>query len=338
MAVDRARRWTDAHLAEMEAHIAHVYREAQADLTAKWNDYMVRGQRRLDDLYAAYVGAPVDKKPDALKRYQDAVQNYTLRNEWYRDMVDETTYRLAHVNEIAVAYVNGEMPAIYVRNYNQIDPEALYIRSNWTLRDEHTVANLMRDSLPEKTVNYAKDMLWNKRQINSSVLQGILQGESISKMAKRLLPIVDNNKASAIRTARTMVTAAENRGRLDRYQEYEAEGIITHKVWIATPDGRTRNWHMSMDGQEVEVNEPFIDGHGHELEYPGDPSGAPDSIYNCRCSMRSQIIGVRGSNGHIITITQYRDGTSLHDLQIAAERARRGENYWRIIDGKWTYV
>jgi hypothetical protein len=284
---------------------------------------MARGQERLADLYAAYISAPADLKFEALQRYQEAAQNYTLRNRWYQDMVAETTFRLAHVNEIAIAYINGEVPAIYVANYNPVDPVALSIRSSWTLRSEEMVRNLMRDSLPEKTLNYAKDMAWNTRQINSAVLQGVIQGESISKIANRLLPIVDNNEKAAVRTARTMVTGAENRGRLDRYQEYEDEGIVTHKVWIATPDNRVRDWHITMDGQEVNINEPFIDGHGEELDYPGDPSGSPRTVYNCRCSMRSQIIGVRGSNGKITPINRYRDGSSLHDRQIAAERARR---------------
>lgn len=323
--MDAARRWTDEHLLEMEAHLRQIYQQSQAELTAKWNEYMERGQNRLDDLYAAYISAPADLKAEALQRYQDAMQNYTLRNRWYREMVADTTYRLAHVNEIAIAYVNGEIPSIYVANYNPVDPDALLVRSSWTIRSEHTVRNLIRDSLPEKKLNYAKDMAWNTRQINSAVLQGIIQGESITKMSKRLLPIVDNNEKAAVRTARTLVTGAENRGRLDRYQEYEDEGIVTHKVWIATPDNRVRDWHLSMDGQEVDINEPFIDGHGEELDYPGDPSGSPKTVYNCRCSMRNQIIGVRGSNGKITPISRYRDGSSLHDRQIAAERARRYE-------------
>ena len=302
-----------------------IYRQSYNEISEKWNAYMERGQARLDDLYAAYVSAPAEQKAVALQRYQDAVENYTLRNQWYRDMVDVTTYRLAHVNEIAVSYVNGQIPAVYIANFNYIDPEVADIGINWTLRDEHMISNLVRDSLPSRQLNYAKDMAWNTRQINSSVLQGVLQGESIPKIADRLLPIVGNNEAASIRTARTMVTGAENRGRQDRYTEYEEQGVVMRKVWIATPDGRTRNWHMSMDGQEVGVDEEFVDGHGNPLEYPGDPSGAPDSIYNCRCSMRSHLIGIKNSRGQTISFTDFRSGhTSMHQEQMATERSRRG--------------
>jgi len=278
---DSARIQTDKELAEMVAHLHKTYTDAQAELTAKWNKYMERGQTRLNNLYADYVSAPADKKAEALLRYQNAVQSYTLRNEWYQSMVTETAYRIAHVNEIAIAYINGKMPMIYATNFNYIDPELTKIGISWTIRDEHMIRNLFMDSIPQKKLDMTKDMAWNTRQINSSVLQGILQGESIPKIAKRLLPIVDNNEASSVRTARTMVTGAENRGRQDRYEEYESQGVEMMKVWIATPDGRTRDWHISMDGQEVPVNDVFIDGHGNELEYPGDDGAEPETVYNC---------------------------------------------------------
>ena len=322
---DKARQWTDKHLAEMEEHICLTYLQAQAELTAKWNEYMDSGDERVQRLYQEYLKAEPDKKADALKRYQDALQAFTLRNQWFKNMVNETTYRIAHVNEIAVAYVNGEIPRVYAENFNQIDPEAQMLRKNWALRDEHMVRNMLMDTLPTADFDQAKDMLWNNRQINSSVLQGVLQGESIDKMSKRLLPILHNNEVSARRMARTTVTRAENRGRLDRYKEYEGEGIVMSKVWIATPDSRVRDWHLSMDGQEKDIDKPFIDGRGNELGYPGDTSyGAPGiTIWNCRCSMRSHIIGFRLPNGKIDYMSNYSHSDSLHASQIESERERR---------------
>ena len=322
---DSARIWTDKELGEMVAHLHKVYSDAQAELTAKWNTYMERGQTRLERLYSDYISAPADNKAEALQRYQDALQSYTLRNEWYQQMVTETAYRLAHVNEIAIAYINGKIPAIYATNFNYIDPMLKNIGISWTIRDENMIKNLMMSTLPQKKLDMVKDMTWNTRQINSSVLQGVLQGESITKIAKRLLPIVNNNEAASVRTARTMVTGAENRGRQDRYEDYESQGVVMMKVWIATPDGRTRDWHISMDGQEVPVNEMFIDGHGNELEYPGDDGAEPETVYNCRCSMRSHLIGIRGSNGRITKFKEYDRSGSLHEKQMKAEKERREE-------------
>ena len=323
---DAAREWTDKRLEVMEKHIEQIYKQARGELTEKWQAYMRRGKERLTTLYNAYLSAPPDKKQEYLQKYQAALQSYTLKNKWYRDMVDETTLRLAKTNEIAAKYINGQIPAVYATNFNFIDEDALATGIKWTLRDEYTVRNLIRDTLPEREVNYPKDMLWNKKQINSNVLQGILQGESIDKIAKRLYPIVGRNKTAAIRTARTMVTGAENRGRLDRYHDYEDKGVVMSKVWLATPDGRTRDWHLSMDGQEVPVNEYFIDGLGNELEYPGDNGAPPETVYNCRCSMKSHIMGIRQSDGSVKKISYSGDRPTMHAGQIAEERARRADN------------
>ena len=55
--------------------------------------------------------------------------------------------------------------------------------------------------------------------------------------------------ASAIRTARTATTAAQNAGRMDSYHATEGMGIKLKKEWLATLDGRTRHAHAMLDGQ-----------------------------------------------------------------------------------------
>lgn len=286
MELDEARKKTDSKLEEMEQELAKIYREAQSDLTEKWNAYMERGEKRLSAL----------RESGDEKAYQDAVKSYTLKNQWYKNMVDDTTERLAKVNDVALAYINDQMPELYSINYNQARHTADQVGVSFNLVDESTVKRLVRDGdieLPKKKMDIPKDKRWNTKKLNSSVLQGILQGESMNKIAKRILPIVDSNKNAAIRNARTMVTGAENLGRLDSYKQLSDDGIVLAKVWMATPDGRTRDWHLDMDGQEVPINDYFIDGLGNELEYPGDPGGAPETVYNCRCAMAANVIGFR---------------------------------------------
>ena len=321
---DSTRQWTDEELARMEAHIRQMYQQAQAEITAEWNAYMERGQDRLANLYNAYLNAPADQKQAALQAYQNAVQNYTLRNQHYQAMLRQTTIRLANANAIATAYLNGELPKIYTANFNAASIDAASIGMDFTIRNEYMLRNMFEASVPLRTLDFEKDILWNERHVNSSLLQGILQGESIPKMAGRLLNILNNNQKSAVRVARTMVTQAENKGRLDGYYELEREGVVLKRVWIATPDDRTRDWHLSMDGQIRDLHEPFVDGQGYLLMCPGDTSlGAPgNTIWNCRCTMRSQIIGFRRKDGSIeYRRTQHQSG--LHQSQITAERARR---------------
>lgn len=303
---DRARQKTDSELKEIEKEVRKIYRQAEKEITTEWNAYMERGQERLDRLWQAYLDAPRGERRAAKQEWQDAMRSYTLQNERYRAMVEDTANKITHANELAVAYVNNRLPDIYALNYNQNVAGEKELGISFNLVDASTVRRMTLAGdieLPYKHIDKIKDKLWNTRQLNSEVLQGILQGQSMQKIADRILHIVGNDENAAIRNARTMVTGAENRGRLDRYETLQDQGAVIHKIWLATNDGRTREWHMDMDGQEVDVNVPFQtilpDGTIDEIDYPGDPSGDPCNVYNCRCSMKSKIVGIRGSNGKI---------------------------------------
>lgn len=193
---------------------------------------------------------------------------------------------------------------------------------SFTLLDAHTVERLQRDGdikLPRKKVDIPKDERWNTKLMSSKLLQGILAGDAIPTIAQSLLQVVGNNAASAVRNARTMVTGAENAGRQDSYENLAEQGVIQKKVWIATADDRTRESHLLLDGEEVDINEKFSNG----LMYPADPSGDPSEVYNCRCSMRDHIVGFRRADGTISYVGAERDTTS-HAGKIEDEIAQRG--------------
>mgnify|MGYP002621982420 CR=1 FL=1 len=340
---DKAREWTDKTIKQMEREISDIYAEAVDDITKKWDAYMKEGNKDLEKLYDAYKNASPDNKTKAEKAYKNAVKELTLQNDSYKEMLNETTLRLANANKVALAYANNQIPDIYAKNYAQIGEDLKDLNVNFVgksgegirkIVNEDTVKRRIVDGdvttpfmRTKKYLNISKDQRWNTKQINSSVLQGILQGESMDKIANRILPIVGNNESASIRNARTIVTGAENAGRQDSYERLEEEGIVMKKVWIATGDERTRESHLELDGQEVDINEPFIttnhDGSKAEIDYPGDPSADAEQVYNCRCSMKTHIIGFRKADGSISEVHYYSEGVSLHEQQIEAEKERR---------------
>jgi len=182
----------------------------------------------------------------------------------------------------------------------------------FSLIDKATVTGL------KKTVNETKDEDWNIKQLNSKLLQGILNGDSVQKIADSFLTVVGNNEASAERNARTMVTGAENKGRLDSYENLAGQGVVQKKVWIATPDDRTRESHFELDGEEVDIDQAFSNG----LMFPGDQSGDPSEWWNCRCSMRDHIVGFVKPDGSIKYVNGDR-GDTLHSKQMQEEKERR---------------
>lgn len=325
--LDKARKTTDKKLSAMEKDIHKQYKFAGAEIEKQWNKYMTDGAKDFEKLHKAYMTAEPAEKAVAKKAYETALREYTLENRKYKNLVAQTTKEIANVNSKALKGVNAQQASIYATNYNfTVNQANMTLATNFDLVNENTVARLItrKNLLPQKVLNVPKDMRWNAKQINSSVLQGILRGESVYKIADRLKPIMNRNEASAIRNARTIVTGAENRGRLDSMQYLQDEGIVLKKKWIATADENTRDWHLEMDGQEVELDENFVDGNGNELEYPGDPNGEPETVYNCRCTMETVIIGFTNENGDITYLDESLHSDTGHRDRIEDEMERRG--------------
>lgn len=332
--MDAARKKANKELEGIEKRIRREYESAKDDMTQKWLGYMERAEERIASAQRKYDAISSDKTASlddikkARKDLESIKTSVTLRDERYRAVVDGFTDRLANVNSIAISYANDSIPSLYTIGYNQAGNDMQAIGMSFTLYNEDVVKNLMKQGdvkFPAKKLDIPKDKRWNTKQINSAVLQGILQGESMDKIANRIYPIVDRNANAAIRSARTLVTGVENKGRLDSYRRMEESGVVLKKVWMATPDGRTRDLHLSMDGQEVDISEPFVDGDGNELDYPGDPSAAPESVYNCRCSMITHIIGFTSPTTGELTEVDYDgiDRQTMHEAQIDAEREER---------------
>ncbi len=75
--------------------------------------------------------------------------------------------------------------------------------------------------------------------------------------------------------------STQNGGRQKSYEEAEAMGIKIQKEWMSAKDNRVRDSHAQLNGVRVRYNKTFPNG----CRYPGDPSGRPEEVYNCRCTM-----------------------------------------------------
>lgn len=141
---------------------------------------------------------------------------------------------------------------------------------------------LMPNYPPARALRRGIDLAYGRRQITASVTSSILQGRSLRGIADDLQQrITTMDRTSAIRTARTAFTGAQNAGRMDSYAAAEKMGIKLKKEWLATLDGRTRHSHAALDGEKVGTDEKFSNG----CRFPGDPQGRPGEVYNCRCTM-----------------------------------------------------
>ena len=297
---DTAHLATDKKLEEMEKRLSAIYSRAEKEIGERWKEYLVESQTEIDELQKAYElakkGGDAKEIRKAGKKLASEKRERTLMDKRFKALTETTAAQLANVNKTALAYVNGQLPEVYSINYNAISPSVDGVGGyTFALVDADTVKNLAttdKSLLPFKKLDEKKDIRWNVKKMNAEVLQGILQGEPMEKIAGRLSKVTEMNETAAIRNARTMVTGAENKGRQDSYKRAEEDGIVMKREWIATNDSRTRQWHAELDGVEVDIDEPWVNEFG-KIMFPGDPSADPANTYNCRCSMSAKVIGFK---------------------------------------------
>ena len=314
---DLAHSMTDKELEKMERHLSAIYRRAEKELSEKAEKYFARFEK-LDEQKRALVDA--GKMTE--QQYMTWRQGKIMGGKHWTALKEQVAQELLNVNRTAIEYVNGRLPQVYAINYNFSAREIERLSGNaisFELINKDAVMNLVKAGdkslLPFKKLDPTKDIPWNMRTINSEVMQGIIQGESIPKIANRLFPeimsktdltgksdkeksgIITKNKESSIRAARTLVNTVENKARYDAGMRAEEKGVEMEKIWRATSDSRTRDSHAALDGESVGIDEEFDNG----LMYPGDPDGEPSEVYNCRCTLVYKVIGFKKNE-----VEQYR--------------------------------
>lgn len=294
----------DIRMMKLSKRLDKIYAEAERGLTEKVNSFFAKFQE-LDEKKALLV-----KEGKLGKReYYKWRKNKILMGSTYTDLRDTIADKLSATNAIATQYMNGELPKVYAHNFNDVgsNVERKVKGYSFDLVDETTIRKLStakKTLLPYKKHDGKKDVRWNTKRVNAQILQGILQGESAEQMKQRLMKVTTMNKESALRNARTAVTSAQNKGRLDAMKQVEDDGIVMGKEWIAAKDERVREWHSDLDRVIVPVDQPFIahivsgkHAYDDEIMYPGDPNADPANTYNCRCSIAEVILGFKKKGG-----------------------------------------
>ena len=286
--------WTDKELEALERRIAQVYREAERDLDREVKEYFAKFKLRDKEMQALCDAGEITKAE--LQQWRLTQIGRGKRFEALRDKVAE---RYTKANETANAYVNDLTPSIYSlnRNYEAYTIEKTVGSCDFTMWDESTVRRLLvqePDLMPyypkARALDRGIDLEYGKSQITKHVTSGIIRGLAPGKIAAELMANMSTmSRESAVRAARTGITAAQNAGRMDSYVAAEKMGIKIKRRWICTKDSRTRLSHGLADGQiVVGTKTPFIVG-GYKMMFPGDKSlNAPGhEIYNCRCTTRT---------------------------------------------------
>lgn len=268
-------------------HINTTYEEARRDIINKFEDFKRRYKAKDDILYKKVKSGEITQSD-----YNDWLRGQLFQADQWIAKRDQIIGVMSNANKIATRIANEQRGNVFIANSNYqayVLEHGAGVNFGFNLYDSSSVSRLIRNwggtILPRYKVDEPKDYIWNLRNVNNAITQGIIQGERLDQIAKRLTDgLCTKNKNKMLTFARTGMTQAQNAGRIERLDEAKKMGIKVHKEWMATLDERTRTTHQMLDGQKVPINKPFkVDN--YTIKYPGDPYAHPAMVYNCRCTL-----------------------------------------------------
>lgn len=332
---DQAHDFAERKIAEFQAEVRETYRQAQADAQEALSRFLRRFEKE-DERQREKVKAGELSEAD----YKAWRKGKILRSRQLSSTLDQVSQAMTEANQVAVAALAGKLPEVYVENANfaafQVC-EASGLDLAFSLVDAPTVQHMLTAgealfSVP--ALDVAKDVAWNRRLMASQLTQGVLLGESIPKMARRVQSVTGSNIATATRTARTAVTGAECAGRVSSYERARDMGIKLKQEWVATLDGRTRHSHRKLDGEKAEVGGTFPNG----CRFPGDPTARYAEICNCRCTLVAAVEGFETDDAKRasklpkgMTYEEWKSGKAASGTSVReGERAKRPPRSERI--------
>ncbi len=157
-----------------------------------------------------------------------------------------------------------------------------------TARQEKAVENYRKLLQANSAQTLTRDL--RDRRFDRTIQGALSRGEPLSetqidRMVTRYRERFVQFRAEVV--ARTEGVRATSEARDEALRQTLVEADIPEqdvvRTWNRTDDKRVRDHHDVMQGQEVGLNQPFIDGKGNQLKFPGDPAAPLDTTAQCRC-------------------------------------------------------
>ena len=284
---------------------AQVIRELQKQYSASFKEV----RKNIADMYAKYS--------------DDGVLTYAQMQKYNRLVALEKNIT-AELNAL-YSDTSRQMKAGLMNTYQDS-----YLFTGFSLETEAqqklAFALLPKDQIREAIQNPISGLTLNERLQNNrknviiktreQLTQGLIQGESINKMARRIKDVYEGDLNKSVRIARTETNRVRNQGTLDSYEHAEKRGLEFDKVWVATVDDRVRDSHAELDGQIADKDGLFYVRGLHTLA-PGMFGVASEDI-NCRCT----------------TIVKLKDIESAWERRIKSGQTEQFKTYEQWVDEK----
>lgn len=279
--------YTDKEIENLNHRLHGIYKEAEKDINRKMKDFNERYKVK-----EAKYAKQVEEGKITQEQFDNWKKGQVFQGKQWQAKKASIEQTLHNSNLIASQIVNKQAIDVLQMNLNYSSyamEKGMGVNFGFNVYDKTTVINLIRNEpnlLPVYKPKAGLDNAWNSKKITRQITLGIIEGESLDDIANRLAKATSSQNMNSMMThARTLMTSAQNSGRLISYKNAEKLGIDIEKEWMATLDSHTRDSHAGVDGERQPLDKKFSNG----LMYPAEVGGAPAEVYNCRCTMVSNI-------------------------------------------------
>lgn len=333
--MDYGHEQTDKMLTQLEKRLRTEYSKASRGISRSMREYLKDFEREDSEMLKL-----LNENKITEKKYLAWRNTQMATGTRWEQMKSTITEDLQNTSNIAADMIRDHSYDAYALNHNygtfEIEQGAK-ADTSYTLYDRATVERLVAQNpkllhapgkRTQKLIEEGKAKLWNNRQVQSVMTQAVLQGMPVPKIANYLAKTVgERNLHVATRSARTLITGAENAGRVDSYERARGMGINVKARWMATLDSRTRHSHRQLDGAVADDDGLFPNG----LRFPGDPDGPFSEICNCRCTLVGWIKGINDDLFDPSNRITGKGFTDYEDWKQAHEKGRDGRMTIRNI-------
>ena len=281
-------------------------RELIRELQKQYSKSLIEVRKKVSEVYSKH-------SDDGILTYAQ-MQKYNRLKVLEKSIVDELNGLYKETGKS----LNLKLGQLYEDSYLftgfSLETEA-QAKLNFSILPKDQIKEAVQNPISGLTLNdrLAKNRFEIITKTREQLTQGLIQGESINKMAKRIKDVYEGDINKSVRIARTETNRVRNAGTIRGYEKAEAMGLEFDKIWLATLDNRTRDSHQALDGQKADKNGLFH-SNGFSAEAPGGFGVASEDI-NCRCTTRVELRDVakpterrardEGNKGEIIPYTTY---------------------------------
>lgn len=239
------------------------------------------------------IGARVDKVRPKMEK---AVTGIFKKQEAHllANVAQLGVNELGKVDELLLSLRSGSVETV-----REALKEVIAIFGRQTLGDLD-IGDLTFSAVSERVLRYAANTAAHKVQIidnttgravkegiRKALLEAQIAGENVTDSATRIMEAgiksgMEIRRERAVTIAQTETTAAYNFSDIEGWRQ---SGVVEKKRWNAHSDSKTRETHAEVNGDEVDLDQPFKVG-DVLMDHPGDPTvDKAEEVVECRCFM-----------------------------------------------------